>query len=458
MFLLLIASPLWAQQHHHWDGIIEYGANLHSGDNTPLWQVSNRQGLGSIDNSTYLRASVKDTYRKHNWVLTGMLDMVAAAGMTADVFIQQAYLNMSYKWFNLFVGSREKSSPLLSDLSSGDMTWSGNARPIPQVSIGTAGYRKLSEWIYIKGDLSYGWFTDGHYQERTAMIKERNERFYVKGIKYHHKEGYVRIQKPGSRWQFDLGMTLDTEFGGYQIGRDNADDLGNSFKDYLRVFFPGAGDEDGPANELYYQGNYVGSEHIWVTYQFAKFDLSVYLNNHFDDLSGMGKMNAMDGLWGIQYRANDRRTMLYDVVLEYLQTTDQSNRTHHQIGPDNYYNNGVYPGWSHWGLTIGNPLIASPIYNKNGNLTFRYNRVKALHLAIRGKVSRRAEYTVKLTGSRTWGTYHNPLPKALDNFSAYMGVEYYMGKGWFLETSLAMDRGDIYGDNQGWQLMLRKLL
>ena len=36
----------------------------------------------------------------------------------------------------VFAGSREKGAPLLNNaLSSGDMTWSGNARPIPQIMI-----------------------------------------------------------------------------------------------------------------------------------------------------------------------------------------------------------------------------------------------------------------------------------------------------------------------------------
>lgn len=46
-------------------------------------------------------------------------------------------------------------------------------------------------------------------------------------------------------------------------------------------------------------------------------------------------------------------------------------------GADNYYNNGYYPGWAHWGMAIANPLIASPIYNKDGDMSFKYNRVKA---------------------------------------------------------------------------------
>ena len=31
---------------------VEYGATVHTGDNIPLWQVSNQQGLGSIYDNT----------------------------------------------------------------------------------------------------------------------------------------------------------------------------------------------------------------------------------------------------------------------------------------------------------------------------------------------------------------------------------------------------------------------
>ena len=34
---------------------VEYGASVHTGDNTPMWQVSNQHGFSSIDNNTYLR-------------------------------------------------------------------------------------------------------------------------------------------------------------------------------------------------------------------------------------------------------------------------------------------------------------------------------------------------------------------------------------------------------------------
>ena len=63
-----------------------------------------------------------------------------------------------------------------------------------------------------------------------------------------------------------------------------------------------------------------------------------------------------------------------------------------------------------------NPLIASPIYNKDGDMSFKYNRVKALHLGWSGDISSEWRYVAKLSHNRTWGTPHRPIPDILENF------------------------------------------
>ena len=52
VFLFIGKNTMLAQQ---LSSFVEYGAALHTGDNTPLWQVSNQQGLTSLDNNTYIR-------------------------------------------------------------------------------------------------------------------------------------------------------------------------------------------------------------------------------------------------------------------------------------------------------------------------------------------------------------------------------------------------------------------
>lgn len=465
-FLLLGGGNAMAQKERKLDPFVEYGATVHTGDNTPLWQMSNLQGLASLDNSTYIRGGVFYHDQWGKWKVNGGLDLVAAAGFNSG--IQQAYADFRYKWLGIFAGSKEMTAPLInSRLSSGELTWSGNSKPIPQIMIGIPEYLYLLPRLAIKGEISYGWFTDSNWMEAHTNLAAGG--WYTKNIKYHHKEGFVRIGVPGGKWQLDFGMTLDTQFGGQMVTASGVTDLGNSLKDYFRIFIPGSAGEDKPVNDaLFYQGNFVGTEQIRGTYRGKEVAVSLYLDNYFEDFSAMGKQNGWDGLWGLELKFKRFRP-INNIVLEYLQTTNQSGPLHglhepeegpvHKTGgSDNYYNNGLYPGWAHWGMANGNPLLRSPIYNENGTLSFKYNRVKAVHLGWSGEISDEWEYMAKLTMNRTWGTHGAPTLDILENFSAYAAFQYRPAKlkTWAFHASLGLDTGDIYGDNFGFQLKVRK--
>ena len=60
LLALLLASvgSATAQKQNKLNSFVEYGATVRTGDNTPLWQVSNLQGLASLDNSKIGRAHV----------------------------------------------------------------------------------------------------------------------------------------------------------------------------------------------------------------------------------------------------------------------------------------------------------------------------------------------------------------------------------------------------------------
>ena len=320
--------------------------------------------------------------------------------------------------------------------------------------------------LAIKGEISYGWFTDSNWLEDHTNLAAG---WYTKNIKYHHKEGFVRIGVPNGKWQLDFGMVLDTQFGGQLVTSSGETDLGNSLKDYFRIFIPGSAGEDKPANDAnFYQGNFVGTEQIRGTYRGKDFSISAYLDNYFEDFSAMGKQNGWDGLWGIELKFNRFRP-INNVVLEYLQTTNQSGPLHglhepeegpvHKTGgSDNYYNNGLYHGWAHWGMANGNPLLRAPIYNEDGTMSFKYNRVKALHMGWSGEISDEWNYMAKVTYNRTWGTHGVPTLDILENFSAYAAFQYTPAKlkTWTFHASLGLDMGDIYGDNFGFQMKVHK--
>ena len=78
LFCFSASSVMTAQsglKHQNISSFVEYGASVHTGDNTPLWQVSNQHGLSSIDNNTYLRGGAFYTDTIRQWRLEGGLDM-----------------------------------------------------------------------------------------------------------------------------------------------------------------------------------------------------------------------------------------------------------------------------------------------------------------------------------------------------------------------------------------------
>ncbi len=463
--LIPISGFAQREQQVNLQSFVEFGSTVYTGDYTPLWQVSNRQGLGSLENSAYLRSGVVYCDQWGRWNVEAGLDLIGAKGTASG--IQQAYGDFRYKWLGILVGAKEMNAPLMNaELSSGEMTWSGNAKPIPQIMVGLPDYVYLLKRLAIRGEISYGWFTDGDWLDRHASVQGYH---YVKGIKYHHKEGFVRIGIPGGKWQLDFGMTMNNQFGGTRVTTSGEQNLGNGLKNYWRAFIPSGGDEEvNMGDAIFYQGNTVGSEQIRGTYRGNRVEASLYLDNFFDDFSGMGKQNGWDGLWGLELHF-PRFRVIENVVLEYLQTTNTSGPLHGLHNPgegpvqktgggDNYYNNFLYHSWSHWGMANGNPLLRSPVYNENGQMQFLYNRVKALHAGWKGQLVADWNYTAKLTWSRTWGGTYRPTLDILHNVSAYLKVDYkpHGLQGWRFEASLALDRGNIYGDNYGLGLKIRK--
>jgi hypothetical protein len=394
------------------------------------------------------------------------LDLAVASGFTSAFVVQQAYADIRYKWLGLRLGSwEEMPTPLNHSLSSGGMSWSGNARPIPQIRAGFPDYITLFPFFKLKCETSYGLFTDDNFQKKTVGETQNK---YVKNTKYHHKSLYIRIGKPQWHLSFEGGYTLDAQFGGYQmIGKEQTWDLGNTMKDYMIAFIPQGGGDDGPIGEKYFKGNYTGNEHLKFSYQLKNGVISAYMENYYEDFSGMGKLNGIDGLWGIEYVTHHKQ-VINAVVLEYLQTTNQSGplsvtaalsgASQKDIMADNYYNNGIYTSWQHWGMALGNPLLRSPIYNQNGYLGFPYNRVKAVHIGWSGDITDKWTYRMKLTYNQTFGTVTEPTLDILDNYSTFAEVIYIpqVANGWIFTASTAFDTGDLYGDNWGIQLKINK--
>lgn len=492
------------------------------GDKAPFWLTANRQGITSANKNSYhgrygIEYGGRFINNKFGYKFSG--DIVTAHNNNADFFVQQLYGEISWQWLTLSVGSKERFSETrihqmqftgssinansvnnlfpnlgynqLTMLSSGGMTYSGNSRPIPQIRLEIPEYIPFpwtKGWLKIRGHIAYGRFTDDNFQEKFT---EGNDiTIYGKNILYHSKAGFIEIGKAEKfPLLFEGGLEMYTQFGGdlYTHGEGLKVSMPTTLSDYWRAFIPLGGSDDTPeVEQTNISGNMIGSWHAAFTVPTKNMDIKVYGEHMFEDFSQLfffeyqsdrhGKRNVIyypwrDMLYGIRItNKSDILPFISAIQYEYLTTKDQSGALYNDPdnyfseqmdGVDNYYNHGFYPGWHHWGMGMGNPLVISPAYNSNGSLKFRSNRLIAHNAGINGTLENLRlplAYRLQYTYSENWGTYTNPLEEKKHSTSL-LGEFIYAPKGssWLGSIAVAYDKSDFIGNNLGVMFTISKV-
>lgn len=484
------------------------------GENAPFWLTANKQGLSSLDlHNGYLRLAA--TYGNHfgkkkqfGYQVTA--DFTTAYNQASPFFVHQAYAEISWQWLTLSVGSKERFAELKDDisqfngtsfsknyvnnlfpnlfcrnitaLSSGGLIYSGNSRPIPQVRLEVPDYTAIAgtnQWLHMKGHIAYGRFSDDNFQEEFAS--NNNITRYGKKILYHSKAAFLKVGKP-QRFplEFEGGLEMYSQFGGdiYTNRSGKYLSMPAKFYDYLKAFIPMSGGKDTPLDEqTNISGNQIGAWHAAITLHTKPIDVRIYGEHMFEDFSQ---------LFFLEYQSNKegvRRVIYYpwkDILVgirftnksgilpfisalqyEYMNTYDQSGALYHDPsvnfneqmdGVDNYYNHGIYPGWHHWGMGIGNPLVVSPLYNNDGSLAFKSNRVKAHNVGINGNFGKRYPFAYRLqyTYSENWGTYLNALKEKAYSTSLLGELVFApCNSHWAGSVAIGYDNSNLIGNNWG---------
>lgn len=472
------------------------------GSHTPLWLNANRYGLSSLNTqNAYARVSLRhdmDGRKLRKWDWGYCVDLAGAFHYTSDFIIQQLYAEGRWHKGVLTIGSKEWPIELKNgELSSGPQTLGKNARPVPQVRVALPDYWTVPGtrgWVALKGHIAFGKMTDDKWQKRFT----REESKYTAGTLYHSKAGYIRIG--GGRKAFplsiEMGLEMGAQFGGtsYHVlaegGQFNVIKNPGGLKAFWDAFVPGGSD----APEHTYQnvsGNQLGSWVFRINFDQPSWNLAVYGDHFFEDHSGMFFLDY-DG-YGQGPEWNDHKTNRYllyalkdmmlgaelslkrgswvrSVVLEYLYSKYQSGPIYHDHnsnisdhigGRDDYYNHYIYTGWQHWGQVMGNPLYLSPLYNDDGKIEVKNNRLYAFHLGLSGDPSPLLHYRVLATWQKGFGRYSEPYSDPRENVSLLAEASYRFSPrsrmdGWSLTAAVGIDRGHIYGDNCGMQLTVTK--
>lgn len=385
----------------------------------------------------------------------------------ARAWVQQAFAEGKYRGVYVTLGQKQHHSALLNDaLSSGDMTMSSNARPMPGMRAGFVNFQNIPfthGWVQIDGELGYYKMTDDHWLKNH--YNEYNH-FVTTGSWLHYKNLYLRT-KPGQRVVFTVGMQAACQFGGTRIVREEGIvtqeiKQKSDLEAFFKAFIPGSStDVEG---EEYYEGNHQGSWDIAMDVNLNNGAIvRGYYQSPWNDGSGIGKLNGFDGLWGIEYKAA-QPGIISGAVVEYIDLTNQSGPIHwapadfegtpitsEATGADDYYNNYAFNGYQALGQSIGSPFVPGPIYNLNGYMRFRDTMIRGFHAGINGNVGSQLAYRLLGSYRKAWGTPFVPRLEPATCTSLMLEATYSPSKvnGLDIKAQLALDHGKLLGNNVG---------
>lgn len=472
-----------------WEGSVTMNAG--SGEFAPYYIASNRGGTLTQQYSTLLSGTLThatDTVRKSSFGFGAELwgGYASSAGYDrydaelglwgrrnvapARFWVQQLYAEAKYRSILLTVGQKRHVPQIVNDrLGSGDMAWSGNARPEPGVNVGFVNFQTVPfthGWVQVAGQLGYYFSTGGKWLK--SHFGYYNASLTTSQL-FHYKNIYLRTH-PGRRLVFTIGMQDGCQFGGniaeYEHGnRISYNKMKCGVGDFFKVLLPsGGGNNDG---DKYYEGNHVGSWDMSLDYKFAPgMVLRGYYQSPWEDGSGIGKLNGFDGVWGIEMR-REGKSALTDVVVEYVDLTNQSGPLHwapadapntgvtgEATGADDYYNNYAYNGYQVLGMSVGSPFVKSPLYNTDGYMRYTDNVMRGFHVGAEGYATPWLTWRALGSWRKSWGTKFFPRVKPVAGTSLFAELGYVPPRvhDLSLKVQVALDRGSLYGNNFGSML------
>ena len=307
-------------------------------------------------------------------------------------------------------------------------------------------YKRFAEF---KGEISHGWF-------------ENNQ--YISDVWLHHKYLFLRI---GGTLPVHLeyGLHHFAQWGG-KSSNPLYGDLPNDLKTFMKVFLAHGGIENAPVDESSNViGNHIGSHNLALDFKANSISLKFYWQTIFEDRSGLLLRNIKDGLWGLSISSESWK-YVSNFLVEFINTTDQSGRIHEHYedsvliydgGNDNYFGHFIYQeGWATREMSIGTPLITSPIFSESNLWPFN-NKITALHLGIEG-IIKNVNYKALYTYSRNYGTNAIPFPESKDQHSILLKSTISNFLPWNISMSVAVaaDVGELFENNVGIMLSFRK--
>jgi len=411
---------------------------LSTEDELPFWMVANQNGSLSSQTDGLFQARTEGSYffsENNKASLTIGASIFIRNGVEDKLQRNELYLQFENSWLKATAGAKNPTDRFqgLSTVQD-NFLLSGNARAIPGILLETAKPIILFKNFEIEGAI-------GHY--------ELNDDRFVHDAMLHYKKMYVNWQL-NNKSQLSFGVEHYAQWGGTSPNRGKQP---SDFNAFIDIFFAKESNDDTATvgDSINALGNHLGIYNLEYTHEMTTGVLKLYHQHPFEDGSGTALKNFPDGSWGLYFKPNkvDYTGFLNGILLEYVQTTNQSKRTFtEEIGADNYFNNGTYnSGWTYEDRVVGLPLI-TPISRNQTKGFFFNNRVRAIHIGFSASL-KKWSFLTKHTYSENLGSYSVPLPTKQKNFYSMLTTTYSLEKYGSVSLLLAFDYSNLNSENYG---------
>lgn len=436
---------------------VHSGLYLSSADSLPFWFYSNAQGRVDPSGTNFfneLSAShifYKDSNR--GLFLGTGANLVLRLSDNKSIHFSELFLRAEAIGLRLEAGRFYQPIGLNNhELSVGSMMVSGNATPVPKVSISTQGFQDFpfgEGVVQFSGMFSHGWLEKDRYVESPYL---------------HQKYFYLRVNI-GSL-SGTGGIVHNAQWGGTDPNRGR---LPQSFGDYLRLISGRGADEssNAPGGEVSNViGNSVAAYEFGLQYRHEAFTASLTRLFYLEDKVSTRFRSPWDGVWGFNLKTTDTdETIISAITYEYINTKNQDAKDFELIGRRDYYDNFVYrSGWTYENRTLGIPLILF-----DGS-TITNNVLVGHHIGFKGDPLSNLTYTGYLTYSRNYGVqkdwFTGPDSDSIpadrediipreefreDQYSLFLGLNYQPDSfnHFAINLKFAADIGDLYDNSFG---------
>lgn len=456
----------------------EFGGLYSINKNNPYWIRSNQFGILPDSGSTALFIqnfhTKTDTNRFTNFKLGA--ELVTIVGHQVKLFFPELYGQMNLGKTRLLVGRKKRFRGFGdSTLSSGSVSWSGNATPLPEIEFSIPEYINFfNRTIGVKGYFSHGWF---------------GKQKWVDNYYLHSKGLYLRVGKPQSKIKLYGDFLHHAQWAGkpkYYIPEENwltvNEKFATGWQVYRDIVFPFNNpplDTSGVASFDYENryGNHLGQLDWAAEIIFPQSTLLLYRQLPFETgqtFSSLGNLD--DGIYGISIANKNKDSGFRKLVFEFLHTTNQGmyrsgflrlvgfHGLHYGRNQNFYFTHAQYrDGWAYNDKTIGTPFMVPGSEIRNEKIEDPHgafnnnNNIKAGYLAMEYRLSSVIMQT-RASLSKNYGSTLNVFEESASQLSfGYKMIIPLAEKNSFIHVNIGIDHGDLIKDNFGIMFSYKKI-